>query len=198
MAIGGPARCLFGYARDYFSAGVTFVLVTQIGGSALAFSPRDYPSFTLKIFGYDAVIFYRPRIGQGGLSTSISIDQRHGLTVAPATAEEIQRQADKAQEIELVYDPESAGSSKVDLLSTFPSARPFSVNVDIYLQRSPFVGQIGNPQLLSAVEKLSDDPDRSHFDEYGYRILDQPVVNFVMQRKLYSRPDRSPLFFSKE
>jgi hypothetical protein len=49
--------------------------------------------------------------------------------------------------------------------------------------------------MLSAVEKLSDDPDRSHFDEHGYRILDQPVVNFVMQRKLYSRPDGSPLFF---
>lgn len=170
-------------------------------GRALAFSPREYPSFTLKVFGYDAVVFYRQKVGQGGLSTTIGIGGRWSSVTASTAkdlqraAEDLQRQADKADEIELFYNPESDGTSKVDFLSTIPSTKLFSVLVNIHLQRSPVLGQIGNLQILSAIEKLSDDPDRSHFDENGYRVLDYPVVNYVAQRKLYSHPDGSPLFF---
>jgi hypothetical protein len=163
--------------------------------SALAFVPSDHPSFKLKIFGYDAVIFYKPQVGYKGLSTSIYVDHRQVLEVVPSTVDDIQRRVDKADEIELAFNPESAGDHIIDLLAKIPTKKPFFVGIDINLQRAPIVGEIGNSKILSAVEELSNDSDRSHFDERGFRVLDRPVVNFIMQRKLYSRPDGRPLFF---
>jgi hypothetical protein len=183
-----------GYVFGIFIGAVAGLLLMPANGGALAFVPGDHPSFKLKVFGYDAVIFYKPQVGFNGLSTSIYIDHRQILDVAPSAVDDIQRRSDKAEEIELAFNPESADDHIVDLLATIPAKKPFSVGIDINLQRSPVVGEIGNIRLLSAVKKLSDDSDRSHFDEHGFRVLDQPVVNFIMQRKLYSRPDGRPLF----
>jgi len=174
---------------------IAVLLFAQVGDSALAFSPSDYPSFTLKIVGYDAVIFYRPRIGDGGLSTTIAIDGHYETNVAPLHAEELQKRIEKAQEIELIYDPDSTGRNAIDSFAKSLKTRPLAVNVAIHLQRDLVKGEIGNQQILSAIERLSNDPDRGNFDEYGFRVLDRPVVNFVMQRALYSRPDGRPLFF---
>jgi hypothetical protein len=167
-------------------------------GSAYAFSPNEHSSFTLKLFGYDAVIFYQPRVGQGGLSTTIGIDQRYEVKVNPSEAEEIQRRADKAQEIELVYSPGQTGSTAVDLFAKIPATKPIALSVYIGLQRTPVIGEIGNLKILSAVEQLSEDPDSSHFGENGYRLLTEPVPNLIMQRSRYSRPGGRPFFLLRQ
>ncbi|MEJ2117399.1 MAG: hypothetical protein P8Z80_20785 [Pseudolabrys sp.] len=174
---------------------IAVLLFAQVGDSALAFSPRDYPSYTLKIVGYDAVIFYRPRIGVGGLSTSIATDGHYETDVAPPYAEEIQKRIDNAQKIELTYSPDSMSSSAIDSLAKIPKTKPLAIFIEIHLQKDLVKGEIGNQHMLSAIERLSNDPDRGNFDEYGFRVLDRPVVSFVMRRLLYSRPDGRPLFF---
>lgn len=179
------------------AAAVFYLSVTLTGEAALAFSARDYPSFTLKVFGHDAVIFYRPSITQGGLSTSIVIDGRSENGVNPSTAAEIQKRIDKAQEVQLIYTPGSIGSTAVDLLSRIPSSKPWGLSIFVQPQRTPVTAEI-SPKILSAIEQLSDDPDASHFDEYGYRLLPQPVPNLVMQRSRYSRPNGRPFFLLRQ
>jgi hypothetical protein len=186
------SRKILGFAS---LASAIVVLITQMEGSALAFSPHDYPSFTLKIFGYDATIFFQPKVGQGGLSTSIFNDRRHENRVNPSTAADLQNRVDKAEEVQLLYHLESNGPGAIDLLSKIPSLKPFFVLVSVQLQPTGAIAEAIDVKILSTIEQLSDDPDRSHFDKQGYRLLERPVPHFVMQRKLYQRPDGRPLSF---
>jgi hypothetical protein len=159
----------------------------QIGGSALAVSPHETPSYTLKIFDYEAVIFYRPDITYDGTSTGVSIDQRSQTGTNPSPAE-IQRRADKAQEAELVYHPGWTGS-----FAKIPKAEPVPLSIFISLQRMPFVDEI-NPKILAEIERASDDANKNHFDADGYRLVSYLVPNLVMQRSRYSRPDGRPFY----
>jgi hypothetical protein len=166
-----------------------------VGDGAMAFSLQDFPSFKLKVFDQDALIFYRLKIGQGGLTTRVTIDQRPIMDVNPALAEDIQARLNSADEVQLHYAPESTGSSEVDSFSKIAAIKPFAVIIFVEFQRTPIVGEIGNKEILSAIEQLSNDKDRHHFDEHGYRQLTYPTFNYVMQRSQYSRPGGRPLFF---
>ncbi len=191
-------RHLFRSNLRFIAAATIFVFVSLNVNAALARSIQDYPSFTLKIFGYEARIFYLPRPFTGGLSTAIGVDQRYESAVHPSGENELQKMIDKAAEVKLIYSLSSRGSHQVDLLSTIPSLKPFYVSVSIYLKRAAVLHERGAAEILSTIEQLSNDPDRSHFDEYGYRMLTKPVPYFVMQHLLYSRPDGRPLSFFRQ
>lgn len=162
---------------------------------AVAFSPDEFPSFKLRVLNYDVSIFYRAHAGDDGLSTTIGIDQRYEARIEAVLADQIQRRVDKARKIELVYNPESAGSSKIDLLAAIPAARSFSVSVFIYIQKTPFAGEIGNLEILSAIERQSAAVGSDGFDSYGYRLISEPTPIYVMRRDRYTRPNGRPLFF---
>ena len=176
--------------------GLAFALLLPVQcDSASAFSPEQFPSFKLNVLNYDVTIFYKARPFDGKLWTQIGIDQRYETRVDASLAAGIQRRADRAREIELVYNLASAGGRKIDLLAAIPTAKSFSVGVFIYLQQTPFAGEIGNLDILSNIERLSAAADSDGFDSHGYQLISKPTPIYVMRRDRYTRPNGRPLFF---